>query len=179
LWHREQANRPREPNPQQAPTQLHEENPFDVLGIHYTADRVEIIHAYRLLAQKYQPAKQPTEESRGDATQKMAQIHKAYNILKDSAMKHEWQLKSRGSGGGDEGGRRRKVLKPAYTSKKSFMKKLAGKSGKGEKKRDKKGKAGKKSKASKNIESENSFGTAKTHEITQADNSQYCNPDIE
>jgi curved DNA-binding protein CbpA len=167
-WHNEQANRPREPNPQQAPTQLHETNPFDVLRINYKADRVEIIHAYRLLAQKYQPGKQPTEESRGHARQKMAQIQKAYEILKDSTKKHEWQLKSRGSGGGSGGGRIRKVLKPADTSKKSFIKMLNGNNGKGEKKKDKKGKVGKKSKASKNDESEHSCRTAETHETHES-----------
>jgi curved DNA-binding protein CbpA len=74
-------------------------NPFDVLGIHWNADRVEIISAYRILSQKYHPSKQRTEESRKHATKKMTEVHWAFEILKDPVKLHEWQRRSKGSSG--------------------------------------------------------------------------------
>jgi curved DNA-binding protein CbpA len=75
-------------------------NPFDVLGIHWNADRVEIISAYRIFSQKYHPSKQRTEESRMHAAKKMAEVHWAFETLKDPVKLHEWQLRSRGSSPG-------------------------------------------------------------------------------
>jgi DnaJ-class molecular chaperone len=71
-----------------------------VLGIHWNADRVEIISAYRIFSQKYHPSKQRTEESRMHAAKKMAEVHWAFETLKDPVKLHEWQLRSRGSSPG-------------------------------------------------------------------------------
>eukprot|EP00980_Cylindrotheca_fusiformis_P005503 scaffold1170_cov122-Cylindrotheca_fusiformis.AAC.11 len=71
-------------------------NPFEVLGIHWTADRVEVISAYRILAQKYHPSKQRNEESRLYAAKKMAEVSSAFEALKDPAKVKEWQVRCKG-----------------------------------------------------------------------------------
>eukprot|EP00980_Cylindrotheca_fusiformis_P005502 scaffold1170_cov122-Cylindrotheca_fusiformis.AAC.10 len=82
------------------PEPRHDNNarsPFEVLGIHWNADRVEVISAYRFLAQKYHPSKQRSEEARMHAAMKMTEVTRAFEILKDPNKLHEWQMRCKGS----------------------------------------------------------------------------------
>jgi curved DNA-binding protein CbpA len=61
-------------------------NHYDILEVHRNASTEVIKAAYRILAQKYHPDKNSSE----DAPEKMAKINDAYNILSDSIKRKEY-----------------------------------------------------------------------------------------
>ncbi|GAX10774.1 hypothetical protein FisN_14Lh302 [Fistulifera solaris] len=71
------------------------DDPYDILGLSRDASDADIKKAYRKLALKNHPDKQPTPEEREKANAIFAKISNAYQILTDSELrkKYEYQKK--------------------------------------------------------------------------------------
>ncbi|CAH8640082.1 unnamed protein product [Heterobilharzia americana] len=63
-------------------------NYYDVLGISKSATSIEIKAAYRKLARKWHPDKNPTEE----ASKKFIEINEAYEVLSNPKKRHEYDI---------------------------------------------------------------------------------------
>ena len=58
-------------------------NPYEVLGVSASATDEEIKHAYHELARKYHPDNCPTDALRDLAAEKMKEINRAYDTIKE------------------------------------------------------------------------------------------------
>lgn len=76
-----------------------EENPFEILELHWRADKVEVISAYRELAQQLHSSKtHASEKERIEAAERLIQVTWAYDTLRDPKQLQEWQQKCKASG---------------------------------------------------------------------------------
>jgi molecular chaperone DnaJ/curved DNA-binding protein len=78
---------------------------YDILGVDEDADKQEIKKAYRDLARKYHPDRNPNAP---DAEEKFKRIQKAYSILSDEEKRRQYDAQRRfggGVGGMNGGGR--------------------------------------------------------------------------
>lgn len=66
------------------------DDPYQILGVNTTATTSEIRKAYRSLAVKHHPDKQPTEEGREKAHHVFARIACAYELLSDDFTRKEY-----------------------------------------------------------------------------------------
>lgn len=85
------------------------ESYYHILGIPSDADEREIKRAYHRLARELHPDKAASPQDAREAEQRFAIISKAYNVLKDPALRKDYDSKKTGgsSGNGAEAQRRR------------------------------------------------------------------------
>ncbi|XP_042317259.1 sterile alpha motif domain-containing protein 13 isoform X1 [Sceloporus undulatus] len=92
-------------------------NYYDVLGVPKTASADEIRKAYRQLALKVHPDKNPG--NRQASEKKFVEISKAYEVLSDAKKRDEYdrsnRANARGSGGKHDGGHREKGHERRHT----------------------------------------------------------------
>jgi len=76
-------------------------DPFQILGVAYTAGDHEIVEAYRHLARRFHPDQHPeaSPAERARWTEAMATINEAYNALKDPVRRKAYLDGIRGAGG--------------------------------------------------------------------------------
>ena len=67
-----------------------EETYYEILGVKSTAEKSEIVRAYRKLASKYHPDRYSDSHQKVQAVEKMADINTAYTVLKDQEMREEY-----------------------------------------------------------------------------------------
>eukprot|EP00538_Stauroneis_constricta_P004778 CAMPEP_0119571594 /NCGR_PEP_ID=MMETSP1352-20130426/44201_1 /TAXON_ID=265584 /ORGANISM="Stauroneis constricta, Strain CCMP1120" /LENGTH=457 /DNA_ID=CAMNT_0007621277 /DNA_START=171 /DNA_END=1544 /DNA_ORIENTATION=+ len=73
-----------------------QEDPYQVLGVEKNATATDIKKAYRKLALKWHPDKQPTDDDKKKATAMFAKISNAYEILGDEQRRQEHDNQSNG-----------------------------------------------------------------------------------
>lgn len=71
---------------------------YELLGLERTANQGQIKHAYRKLAMKYHPDKNPGNE---EAAEKFKEVSTAYAILSDPNKKRQYDLHGEGEGMGE------------------------------------------------------------------------------
>ena len=76
---------------------------YEILGISKSADEAEIKKAYKNLAKKYHPDKNPDDKV--GAAAKMQEINEANEILSDPKKRAEYDAGSRGNSGASRAGR--------------------------------------------------------------------------
>lgn len=74
---------------------------YDVLGVDEDADAKAIKKAYRDLARKYHPDRNPDKP---DAEEKFKEIQEAYSVLSDEEKRKEYDMRRKFGGGGSFGG---------------------------------------------------------------------------
>jgi len=72
---------------------------YELLGLERTANQGQIKHAYRKLAMKYHPDKNPGNE---EAAEKFKELSTAYAVLSDPNKKRQYDLHGEGDGGAAE-----------------------------------------------------------------------------
>jgi len=72
---------------------------YELLGLERTANQGQIKHAYRKLAMKYHPDKNPGDE---EAAEKFKELSTAYAVLSDPNKKRQYDLHGEGDGGAAE-----------------------------------------------------------------------------
>ena len=75
---------------------------YDVLGVDDDASQEEIKKAYRTLARKHHPDRNPDDPN---AEEKFKEIQQAYSILSDEEKRQQYDARRRFGGGGTGGGR--------------------------------------------------------------------------
>ena len=70
---------------------------YDILGVDDDASKEEIKKAYRTLARKHHPDRNPDDP---DAEEKFKEIQKAYSILSDEEKRQQYDAQRRFGGGG-------------------------------------------------------------------------------
>ncbi|HKL87447.1 MAG TPA: DnaJ domain-containing protein, partial [Salinibacter sp.] len=76
---------------------------YDTLGVDEDASKDEIKKAYRKLARKHHPDRNPDDPN---AEEKFKEIQKAYSILSDEEKRQQYDAQRRFGGGGGFGGGR-------------------------------------------------------------------------
>lgn len=77
------------------------ESYYHILGVPSDADEREIKRAYHRLARELHPDKAGNPQQAREVEQRFAVISKAYNVLKDPALRREYDSKTQGAGGGN------------------------------------------------------------------------------
>ena len=67
------------------------DDPYEILGVPYTADEGEIKKAYRKAALKWHPDRQTTDEEKAAATDVFAKLSAAYETLTDPVKRYDWK----------------------------------------------------------------------------------------
>ena len=68
-------------------------NLYEILEVSKKASKEVIEKAYHVLAKKYHPDLQPTQEKKKQAEEKMVEINEAYNILGNEQKRKVYDLK--------------------------------------------------------------------------------------
>eukprot|EP00740_Mantoniella_antarctica_P017975 CAMPEP_0198695300 /NCGR_PEP_ID=MMETSP1468-20131203/285230_1 /TAXON_ID=1461545 /ORGANISM="Mantoniella sp, Strain CCMP1436" /LENGTH=107 /DNA_ID=CAMNT_0044450957 /DNA_START=19 /DNA_END=339 /DNA_ORIENTATION=+ len=81
-----------------------EKSYYDILGLQKDASATEVKKAYRKLAVKFHPDKNPTNQE--EALEKFQEIASAYEVLSDEQARRRYDMYGKaGVGGGGGGGR--------------------------------------------------------------------------
>jgi curved DNA-binding protein CbpA len=79
------------------------ESYYHILGVPSDADEREVKRAYHRLARELHPDKAGSEQAAREVEQRFAVISKAYNVLKDPALRKEYDNRLASGGNGSEG----------------------------------------------------------------------------
>lgn len=91
------------------------ESYYHILGVPSDADEREIKRAYHRLARELHPDKAGSPQQAREVEQRFAVISKAYNVLKDPAMRREYDSKTQVGAGGINGADAQKPRTPTQS----------------------------------------------------------------